>query len=205
MKWPEEFTVTSGARLDFIGEVATGGATVSGYSVAAVGLPRDRGYLLWLKSLSVPTPKEVADVAIDDAGYVASGGRPIQLNFGSSAKGEAFEIALMTADKTTGVIGKVVPYPIESKQNQYRLWVEILSKERTMFAIYGEGFEPNEEVSDISTSLWEVARGTSRADAKGRLIILSLPAVAGKTSGLATYTVIGNSGEISVSYQWGGQ
>jgi hypothetical protein len=207
VKWPEEFRVTSGARLDFIseGQVVTGGTTGAGYSVAAVGLPRDRTYRLWLKSLSIPTPKELTDATIDDSGYVAAGGKPIQLSFGSPAKGEAFEIALMTADKTSGAIGKVIPFPLESRQGHYRLWVEVLSKEKTVFAIYGEGFEPDEETIDVSASEGEVLRCNSKADDSGRLTILNLPSVVGKASGQATYTVIGKYGEVSVSYRWGAQ
>jgi len=32
---------------------------------------------------------------------------------------------------------------------------------------------------------------------------LMFPAVVGKQSGLATYNVVGKSGEVKVSYQWG--
>lgn len=170
LKWPEEFKATSGARLDFIKkeEITVGGKTAIIYYLMAVGLPKDKVYHLWVKSLSNPTPTELTyELQIDDSGYVKDGQGRFQAGIQAPVKGEGMEFALMTVDKTTGTIGKVIAYPIESKQGPYRLWVELRSKKGDLFSIYGEGFSSNEEVTYTSVSENEKASGKVKADDKG--------------------------------------
>jgi hypothetical protein len=206
LKWPEEFKPTAGAYLEFIKkeEKTIDGKPAIIYYLTAVGLPKDTVYQLWVKSLSNQTPTAiVTEAKIDDSGYVMIGGERFNLGIQAPVKGEAMELGLMTVDKNGGALGKIIPFPIESKQGNYRLWVELRSKNGDLFVIYGEGFEPNKEMSFVSTSDGEVAKGTIKANDKGRLNIVVLPAVAGKESGLASYSVIGKYGEVEVSYEWG--
>ncbi len=186
------------------GETTVSGSPAIVYYLVAYGLSKDVPYHLWTKTLSNPTPGEITvELKIDQSGYVVAGDKRIELRILATVKGEATEFALMTLDKAGGAIGKVIPNPIEAKQAPYRLWVELGSKTRTLFFIYGEGFEPNEGLRDTSSSEGEVAGGVVRADDHGRLVSVVLPAVVGKVSGTATYTVIGKQGTISISYTWG--
>ncbi len=206
VKWSEEYRTTKGASLSFIKKEDTtiNGKSVIIYFISATGLPSDKVYHLWLKSLASANATEIVpETRIDSSGYIMKGESRFQLGVQAPAKGEAMEFALMTEDKTAGAFGKIIPYPIESKQGPYRMWVELRSKKGDLFVIYSEGFEPNEEVSFTSSSEGEVAKGKIKATDKGRLTTIALPAVVGKESGSATYSLLGKSGEIKVSYTWG--
>ncbi len=109
----------------------------------------------------------------------------------------------MTADESIIAYGKMILYPIEAKQGSSRIWVELGASTGDLFVIYGEGFEPNEELEATSTSDGEVLKGKNKADGKGQLITVLLPAVVGKQSGLVTYTIVGKAGTLTVSFEWG--
>jgi peptidyl-prolyl cis-trans isomerase A (cyclophilin A) len=81
--------------------------------------------------------------------------------------------------------------------------VELGTPNATGFIIWGEGFEPDEEIDATSLSEGEVRKSKIKAGGAGRFMTIVGPAVVGKKSGSATYGVVGKSGEVKVSYQWG--
>ncbi len=128
---------------------------------------------------------------------------PISLELSSYAKGEALSIALMTADKSVIAYGKVILFPIEARQGAARMLVELLSNAGDLFAVYGVGFEPNEEIAAISDSEGEVIRTSMKCDGQGRFTTVILPAVVGKASGQTSYTVTAKVGTLVVTFDWG--
>ncbi len=128
---------------------------------------------------------------------------PISIGLSSYSKGEALSIALMTADRSVIAYGKVILFPIEASEGSARVWVELLSTSGDMFGVYGAGFEANEEIAVTSNSEGEVIRISVKCDSQGRFTIVVLPAVVGKASGQASYTVTAKVGTLAVSFDWG--
>jgi hypothetical protein len=173
----------------------------------AVGLSPNKVYYLWSKKLGQNSPTQLSplEMNITSEGSIVPKGSttPISLTFDSFAKGEARIIALMTEDKSIISYGKVVMYPIQAKQGNSRIWAELMSSSGELFAIYGEGFEPNEELNATSNSEGEVIKTTFKVDGNGRFTNALLPAVKGKQSGLVIYTVVGKAGNLTLSFEWG--
>jgi hypothetical protein len=173
----------------------------------AVGLPEDKVYFLWKKSLGQSSPTQLSPLEMSvtsDGSIIPKGSTtPISISFHSLAKGEAVVIALMTEDKSIIAYGKVIPYPIQARQGNSRIWVELMASTGGLFSVYGDGFEPNEELEITSNSAGEVAKFKLKVDGNGRFTNLLLPAVVGKESGVVTYTVVGKTGTLTVSFEWG--
>jgi hypothetical protein len=173
----------------------------------AVGLPEDKVYYLWKKSLGQSSPTQLSphEMSVTSDGSIIPKGSmtPISISFHSLAKGEAIVIALMTEDKSVVAYGKVIPYPIIANQGNSRIWVELMASTGEFFTVYGAGFEPNEELEITSNSAGEVAKFKSKTDANGRFTNLLLPAVVSKESGLVTYTVVAKAVTLTVSFEWG--
>ena len=177
------------------------------FNLVAVGLPKDKVYQVWVQPSAQDAPTQLPyEFSIGDGGYVVQKGSSAPFSFGlyGFARGEAEVLALMTADKSYIAFGKTVIYPIEAKQGSSRIWVELRSPTGTIFIIYGEGFEPGEELEATSTFDGEVMRGIRQeVDGNGRFMLIYLPAVLGRQSGLVTYAVVGKGGPLTVSFEWG--
>lgn len=175
-------------------------------------LPKDEIYYVCQKKLDnsepIHSPMEMTvkyKPGTEDIGVVVTSKeeKVIRIKTGSFARGEALQCALMNDDKTVMVFAKEMPYPIENKQGKYRIWVELASPEGNTFIIWGEGFEPDEEISTTSSSNGEVIKSKVKVNNKGQFMTILFPSVVGKTDGLATFGAVGKSGEVEVSYQWG--
>ncbi len=173
----------------------------------AVGLSSDRSYYLWSRKLgqNVPTQLSPLEMNVTSDGSLVSKGSmaPITLTFDSFAKGEARVLALMTEDKSTITYGKLVMFPIQDKEGNSRVWAELLSPNGELFAVYGDGFEPNEELNAKSNSEGEVINTAFKADGLGRFTSAVLPAVKGKQSGTVIYTVVGKASTLELAFEWG--
>ena len=175
-------------------------------SLLPIGFPEDKGkvYYLWQKKLDKAEPiRSPIELIIDGALVTHAEGKVVSVVPVDFARGEAFQVALISDDQTVMVFYKDIPYPIENKQGDYRIWVELASPEGDAFIIWGEGFEPDEEIDTTSTSDGEVTKSKTKVDSDGRFMMMMLPAVVGKEDGLATFSAIGKSGEVKVSYRWG--
>jgi hypothetical protein len=206
----KEYPATPGTKLNFV-KVGTGtspdGKPTTIYLPIAVGLPNDKSYYLWYKALRQNSPAQLSplEMSIGEKGYVIPSGKinPMSISCYSFSKGEARVFALMTADKSIIAYGKVILYPIQAQQSKSRIWVELLSTTGTLFAVYGDGFQPNEELQVTSNSTGEIAKFKIIVDVDGKFTNMLLPAVVGKQSGSVTYTVVGIAGTLIVSFDWG--
>jgi peptidyl-prolyl cis-trans isomerase A (cyclophilin A) len=204
--WPPEFKPTPGLSLIFHQPKQD----VLQYGLVTVGFPADKTYYLWQRKLNSQQPMRLAlelgiKMVENNSGFVfnQADGKPLLIAFGTFLKGEAFQVALISEDKTIVAFAKTIPNPIEAIQGPYRLWVELGTPNATGFIIWGEGFEPDEEIDATSLSEGEVIKSKIKAGGAGRFMTIVGPAVIGKKSGSATYGVVGKSGEVKVSYQWG--
>ena len=99
---------------------------------------------------------------------------------------------------------KTIPFPIAAKgEGRCHLWVELGSLSGTLFAIYGEGFEPGEEINFVVRSENEETNGRRKLRENGKFATILFPAVIGKQSGLATYTATGQRCNLKVEFEWG--
>jgi hypothetical protein len=169
-------------------------------------LPQDKVYYIWQKKLSAAEPiRFPTELIINEKGALRTytEEKLVAFETGGFAKGEALQIALMSEDKTIMIFAKEMPYPIENKQGDYRIWVELASAGGDTFIIWGEGFEPDEEISTTSSSDGEVIKSKVKVNSKGQFMTFYFPAVVGKEDGLATFSAVGKSGEVEISFQWG--
>ncbi len=200
---------TSGMRLDLIevGRQATPRGTELSYIVRTVGMPTDRTYTGWFKIFDEDAATSWGDYRVDSSGQllVAATGKPAGVfKLGNYARGQPLKIALMTSDGSIKVFAKVVPFPIEVTNGQgCRLTVELASADGETFQIRGEGFAPQEPLTNYDRSEDELMTLSQTADAQGRVTIISFPAVTGKQSGTASQRLVGKSCDLTVEYQWG--
>jgi hypothetical protein len=206
--WPEEFRAAPGMSLEF----HQSDKTVYRYALVTTGLPEDKTYRLWQQQFTTRQPSLMASdlsIKIVDSdkkiGFVAgrTNESPVLLDATGYVKGEVLKVALVSEDKTVAAHAKIIPFPIESIEGPYRIWVELGMADGNGFTIYGEGFEEGEELVAVSTSEEEVIQSRIKAGAAGRFMAMVFPAVTGKESGSATYAVRGKSGEVKVDFQWG--
>ncbi len=207
--WGDDYKETPGARVHFVkkDEIIKDGEPFAIYYAVADGLPPDKVYYLWTKKIWEKEPSKIlpTEIIIGDKGYLFPGQKKIPLTFATRGyvKGEAMEVALMNENKSLIAFGKIIPHPIETRQGNLRMWVELASAKGDMFIIWGEGFEPDEEIGTTSSSSGEVLKSKLKANAEGKFMAIVLPAVIGKEDGTATYSAAGKAGEVEVSYQWG--
>jgi hypothetical protein len=221
--WESEFQATPGITSTNVKGKEwkqEDGTAAFNYALYTMVLPpTEQDYYLWGKSGATADPprqlvgpfrvrttdliQRINKQDVPLMGFFDSAGQSLTVGVGHFAKGEAFEYAAVNSDKTIVIFWKLIPAPIEIVQGMYRLWVELKSPDGKLFMAWGEGFEPNEEIDIVSTSDSEIVSGKQKADADGRVMVVLLPSVIGKTSGLASITLKGKAGEISLSYEWG--
>ena len=195
--WGPDFEATSGCSLNFYKD-----------GLLWMGLPTDKVYHLWQKKLDEVEPIQY-QMELSLQGEVGGAlvsretEQVVLIKAGTFAKGEAWQLALISEDKTIMAFVKEMPDPIESRQGDYRIWVELASPDGDRFIIWGEGFEPDKELDTTSTSDGELMKSKTKVGKDGRFMIIHFPAVVGKEDGLATFSVVGKAGEVTVSYEWG--
>jgi hypothetical protein len=196
---------TPGASLSFIrvGEkMSHEGKPGVELNIQAVGLPLDRVYFLW-QGNGVDAPSRLPhEVKIGKGGYLvpSDGWEPLSLLLHTFARGECQDYVLMSSDGTIAAYGRVIPYPIEAKDGEHHVWVEMLTE--YTFAVHGEGFEPGEPLRTTTSIDGDVSTSDSVYSGKGFVAFLALRGHA-KGYGRVTYTVEGRACRLSVSFDWG--
>ncbi len=200
---------TAGMQLNLVEMARTQDAsgTVVVYSLTSVGLPADQTFTLWARNFSGEAASVVGEVRTDPAGkLVDAAGSPIdRFQVSRMALGQAVNFKLSTADESIKVFAKTIPFPLEATDGKgCRLSAELMSRDGTVFHITGEGFEPNEALVVTSSSEGEIMNLARTAEPDGTFAPTILyPAVVGKTSGSASYRVIGSGCDLTLQYQWG--
>lgn len=190
-------------------------ATLLIFDVVTEGMPRDMSYSLWQWVVGKSPHPEVTGLAIDESGRVIclpdakvidSGvpscdpKEPFQVAL-DAARGEPKRIALVSHDGDVIAMGRLVPFPIESRSGACHLSIELLDAQT--FRATGDGFDPNEEVEITDRSDTEVIRVAQKVRANGRIEAKLLPAVKGKDGGTASWSVKARSCTVALDYQWG--
>lgn len=127
----------------------------------------------------------------------------VRLSLYDFAKGEPMEYALISADQAVRAFTRVVLFPIEAKDGECVLSVQLGSREGDLFLVMGRGFEPEGDVTIESHSNGEVLRDRSRLSRDGKFATVVAPPVEGRHSGKASFTASGKGCNPTVEYEWG--
>jgi hypothetical protein len=200
-KWADRKSATPGVQLTLQEATRkhTPGGTEVTYRVMASGLPDDKTYQLWSANDEISSFKLIDGNLDSDT----LRGR-IDYTIHGYLKGEPLAIIVTSTDRTVQAFADVYPFPIEGKDGSCRLWVELISHRGTAFAVHGEGFAADEDVTTSSRSDGEDIRKAEKAHSDGTLSVnIVAPAVVGKQSGTATFIAAGKSCAPTVNYEWG--
>jgi hypothetical protein len=178
------------------------------YRLVVSGLPKDKTFKLWSKSLDRPPDFAFLTVYHDSSGdLVFEGGgerfKEVKISLSDFAKGEPIEYALISTDQAIQAYTRVVLFPIEAKDGPCVLSVQLGSRRGDVFLVMGQGFEPEGEVTIKSHSEGEVVSGTSPLSRDGKFATVVTPAVRGKRSGKASFTASGKDCSPTVDFEWG--
>jgi hypothetical protein len=181
------------------------------YGLVVSGLPKDKVFKLWHKNLGREPEFTSLTVYLNSSGEVVFEGsdrkrgmlKQVRLSVVDFAKGEPLEYALISTDQTVRAFTRVVLFPIEAKDGECLLSVELASREGDLFLVIGQGFESEGEVTTESRSDGEVLKGKQPLSHDGKFANIASPAVKGKRSGKASFTAFGKGCNPTVDYEWG--
>jgi hypothetical protein len=200
-KWDPK-NATPGVQLNLkeVGREKVGGVTQVTYLVTASGLQDEKTYELWLRR-----PGDVLRITTDSGDFNADAfKRGINVHVSEYIRGAPLRFVVTSADQAMRAFVEIYPFPIEARDGSCHLWVEIISPQGTVFAIYGDGFGGDEEVTAISRSGGEIIGRAQKVSSDGTLPVnIVTPAVVGKQSGTAAFSVAGKSCAPTVNYEWG--
>lgn len=183
---------------------------IMSYRIRASGFPQGIPLTLWKKRLGRLPEVVRSDVFIDESGTVVQPHHefgPFAMETGGVfVKGEPYEVTLISADQKLRAFAKIIPFPNEASDGRCLLTLELLSTKGEAVAILGQGFEANEEIVTVSEYTQDK---TDRVETRfktppdGKFVIIESPPVMAKQSGAASFTAIGKSCKLTVSYEWG--
>lgn len=175
------------------------------------GAPREKRYNLWLWSLAMLV-KNLEPVQLRGGSqpevYTVdeSGNWDPQLpsfTIDRYRRGEWFELRLLSTDGLVRGMSRFYPFPIQGEDLGCRVWLALASDDGDAFDVFGEGFEPGEEVKTISISNGEVLDGKQIVAPDGTTSPTYLFPATRRRKQQASYEVIGRSCHVVVKYDWG--
>jgi hypothetical protein len=180
------------------------------YRLRVQGLPAEVTFGIWTKAFGSSFRELVDGFRADETGAlvrVGDDGGPVRLDEvvlepGPYAPGAAWEVALISADKTIAAFARVVPRPIAAKVGACAVSLELVSRRGDRFVASGSGFAPGEEVTIESHDSGEAIRKRQRVGADGRLPADEIWHHSGGSHD-ARYEVKGSTCAVAVSYRWG--
>jgi hypothetical protein len=188
------------------------------YRISASGFPQSKTYSLWFDRVGEESRRFVDKLSVDDSGTMivqqikpdydvpylpAPLVKVLPLTVDHFQPAEPVSISLISKDEKIKGHAKAFPIPIEDRDESCRLYLELITPDRTAFAAWGEGFLPNEELATKSRSNGELIESSRYAEADGGFFEILLPEVQGKNAGSASYRVTSSSCSLEVNYDWG--
>jgi hypothetical protein len=197
-------------------EVETGtraGLKTISYSASVTGLSQKRPYLLMSWDIGTEAPVlTIEGVRLDESGTLRCGATKdcpsgqagdVLLIRVTGMIGQPRRFVLTASDKKPVALGEAVPFPGLGKDNECTVEAVILRPNASAVLLIGQGFVPGEEVKRLSTSNGETIGGSSKADARGRVLALDLPFVKGYDHGKTSYTFEGSRCRPTTAFNWG--
>jgi hypothetical protein len=209
--WDEKFN-TPGAKLVLkeIGRDHINGRTLVTYNLFASGLPHDTSYILWTRLVG-RAPEPAAEAFLNDQGRVVSQlaapdrhieEDPVNLKL-FAGKGEPKKFALISKDSRFQVFAEVIPFPMEVSDGPCHLSVVMASENYRAVFIHMTGFRPQEDLVIVTQSDGEKGQSKAQASDSGTYDSALFPAVKGKRSGRARFSITAKSCNIAIELPWG--
>ena len=185
------------------------GVTVMRWHFAALGLPKDQIYKLWLWELGrdpefgfTTRITESGDLVYQSDGNSPANGEPIEvLAYGVPAEPKTF--ALISKDARFRVFGKTVPFPIGVRDRECNVSVIMLAPLYDLVSLRVEGLKPNESFHVRMQSYREVGVLKPKADQAGVWTAVVAPYVKGKKQGFTTVQVTAEGCKLKTEFPWG--
>jgi hypothetical protein len=203
---------TPGIQIELIELPAgqSGGAVQ--YRLRSTGVPRDVTFDVWAKDFRQPFREIAAGFRINAAGALVSidfnGSRPQRLDAmalgpGPYPLGAAWEVALVSSDRTITAFARVIPRPIVVRDGPCTVFLELASARGERFVASGTGFVPGDDVIVESQFSGRVNRRQVRITAEGMLPPDDISHAPIGSDRSARYAVKGRACEVTLEYRWG--
>jgi hypothetical protein len=181
------------------------GLEVVHYTLKTDGFPRAQRYALYGQWMDGRSTEMGRGMGIDEAGYVRGpDGDEFTLTVGRMFPGEYAVFALVSEDAASKAFVEITPFPIQAAgKGGCSLLVRPMEVRGQAFIITGSGFKPNKKLKTVSTSVNEVAYGTSDGRPDGTVKQVIFPAVVGRTGGDASFEASDSDCTVKVRYKWG--
>lgn len=188
-------------------EVTHRGATFRCTQLLAPGAPAGARYRLWQRWLDGGERPLEPTIRTADGGLLvdALDGSPVHTCLGDFYPGEPLEVALISEDQRTRILGVLIPFPLEASSDSgaCRLALRMVNVEGTVFFARAGGFASGESLKTDSLSGKDHRRLSTFATDTGTLSAYVQPQVAGKKGGTASFSVTGTNCSVSIEYDWG--
>jgi hypothetical protein len=220
---------TSNVHLDLreMDRKKAGGSTRVTYHMETSGFPGEKAYTVWMRqSVDQKIVRFISGYSADasgklvcppepQAGTSSSDDMPIPctklsmpleqfpFSIGHYHKGEPLSLAVVSTDGAVKAFVTAYPFPIQVRDGNCSLTVELKDHQGHSFMIHGEGFDQGEEIKFAATSGKEEIHGTQQASPQGEISHLLLPGVKGKHSGPVSFTATSTSCSPNVTFEWG--
>jgi hypothetical protein len=170
---------------------------VPGYFNQPQGLP------FVLGSASVGESGDVLLAPATKAGINAAEVREWSFQLFDFSLGETAKLAMISMDNTVRGYTNTIPHPIEVREGNCSLTLQLLTSEGLAFGAMGEGFVPGEEVTVISQNNKEIMESEQPATSDGRVLTIIAAGVSGRSSGTGRLALTGRECNVTVDYDWG--
>jgi hypothetical protein len=180
------------------------------YRLQAIGLPDEIKFGIYTRDFAHPFKNVMSGLHVDKNGNVISNDAgnvqrldEIVFEPGPYPRGAAWELALVSADRSIRAFAKVFPQPIAARDNTCSVILELVSQRGDRFVATGEGFATGEELIAESRYAGRVIRKRLQVSAEGLMPAHILTHGSTGPDRRARYTVRAHSCEITVDYEWG--
>lgn len=201
---------TPGLHLELIDLPQTAGQIAKRYRLRAINYPRDVVFGVFRRGFAQSFEEVASGFRVDRVGNLVSSGilrsqRLDELVFepGLYPRGVAWELALVSADRTLLAFARTIPYPIKARDGPCTVQLELVSSRGSHFVVTGGGFVPGEEVVTAVQYSGQVIEKGQRISSEGLLPLNVLAHQASGADSIARYTVKARSCKVIVDYEWG--
>lgn len=187
--------------------------TVLMYNILGKGFPADKSYDLWFWIAGKKPQKAIAGVSFDKRGVLVCSGKPGScagqgvddpINIKAMAVlGEPKRFGVVSTDGRVAGFAEAVPFPIEAKDKNCKLWVVRQSALADVVALRASGFTPYEMLTVKTNLNPDDTTHSPTASPDGSWQAMIGTKVPGQSSGVANIQVSGHGCSVAVSFAWG--
>jgi hypothetical protein len=201
---------TPGLRLELIDLPQTAGQIAKRYRLHASNYPRGVAFAIFKRNFGQPFEEVVSGFRVDGAGNLISNRilksqRLDEMVFepGPYPRGAAWELGLVSADRTLLAFARTIPYPITARDGACTVQLELVSPRGSHFVATGAGFAPGDEAIIEAQYFGQSTEKRQRISSEGLLPPSVLAHQATGADRSARYAVKARSCKVVVDYEWG--